>query len=154
MFHRNVGIFLWVHMASQPRRPAWTNFVLFKRTWSFVTDPELWVFDNRVLTRISGLTRQEATKRWENSTMCCSMNRSYYTQNIIRTITIKENEIGKVCRTCERDAYKILVGKPEEIAWETRLCWTMSIGWWIFDSQCLGTWIAFCPQYDWRSQFT
>jgi hypothetical protein len=75
---------------------------------------KLRVFENRVLTRIFGLKRDEVTgdsRKLHNE----ELHNFYSSPNIIRTIKSRRMRwTGHVARMGEKtNAYKILVGKPE-----------------------------------------
>jgi hypothetical protein len=56
------------------------------------------VFENRVLRRIFGPTRDEKTREW-SKILNGELNNLYSPPNIIRGITIEKNEIGGTCST-------------------------------------------------------
>jgi hypothetical protein len=72
------------------------------------------VFENRMLRRIFGLKRDEMTGHWKKL-QNEELHNSYPSSNII--IIIKSRRMrwtGHVARMgAKRNAYKILVGKPE-----------------------------------------
>jgi hypothetical protein len=72
------------------------------------------VFENRVLRRIFGPKRDEATGEWR-SLHNEELNDLYSSLNIIRVIKSRRMRwAGHVARVGEkRDAYRILVGRPE-----------------------------------------
>jgi hypothetical protein len=72
------------------------------------------VFENRVLRRIFGPKRDEATGDWRR-THNEELNDLYSSPNIIRVIKLKRIRwAGHVARMGEkRGAYRILVGRPE-----------------------------------------
>jgi hypothetical protein len=72
------------------------------------------VFENRVLRRIFGPKRDEATGEWRRLHNK-ELNDLYSSQNIIRVIkSIRMRWAGHVARMGEkRGAYRILVGRPE-----------------------------------------
>jgi hypothetical protein len=85
-------------------------------TWSLTLREEhrLRVFENRVLRRIFGLKRDEVTGDWrklQNE----ELHNLYSSPNIIRMIKSRMMRwVGHVPRMEEeRNAYRILVGKPE-----------------------------------------
>jgi hypothetical protein len=91
--------------------------VIFKLTWSLTLREEqrLRVFENRVLTRIFGPKRDEATgecRRLYNE----ELNDLNSSLNNIRVMKSRRMRwAGYVARMGEkRDAYRILVGRPEE----------------------------------------
>jgi hypothetical protein len=74
------------------------------------------VFDNRVLRRIIGPKRDEVTGDW------IKLHNLYSSPNIIRIIKSRRMEwAGHVARMGEtRNAYTILMGKPEETTQKTK----------------------------------
>jgi hypothetical protein len=69
------------------------------------------VFENRVLRRIFGPKRDELTERWRKLHNE-ELHDLYYSPSIIR---IMMRWAGHVARMGEkRNAYRLLVGKPEE----------------------------------------
>jgi hypothetical protein len=80
-------------------------------TWSLTLREEhrLRVFENRLLRRIFGPKRDEVTGDRRKL-----HNNLYSSSNIIRMIRSKSMRwAGHVARMGERNAYRILVGKPE-----------------------------------------
>jgi hypothetical protein len=69
------------------------------------------VFEKRVLRGIFGPKRDEVTGGWRKLHNE-ELHNVYYSPSIIQD---KEDEVGRACRTneAERNAYSILVGKPE-----------------------------------------
>jgi hypothetical protein len=86
-------------------------------TWSLTLREEhrLRVFENRVLRRIFGLKRDEVTGEWRKLHNE-ELHNLYSSPGIIRTIKSRRMRwAGHVARMGEkRNAYRILVGKPEE----------------------------------------
>jgi hypothetical protein len=85
-------------------------------TWSLTLREEqrLRVFQNRVLRRIFGPKRDEVTRDWRKLHNE-ELNNVYYSPSIIRVIkTRRIRWAGHSARIGEkRNAYRILVGKPE-----------------------------------------
>jgi hypothetical protein len=85
-------------------------------TWSSTLREEyrLRVFENRVLRRIFGPKRDEATGEWRKLHNE-ELHNLYSSPNIIRTIKSRRLRwAGHVARMGEKiNAYRILVGKPE-----------------------------------------
>jgi hypothetical protein len=85
-------------------------------TWSLTLREEhrLMVFENRVLRRIFGPTRDELTGEWRklHSGELCNL---YSSSDIIRQIkSRKMSSAGHVARRGEvRNMYRVLVGKPK-----------------------------------------
>jgi hypothetical protein len=80
-------------------------------TWSLTLREEhrLWVFENRVLRRIFGPRRDEVTADWRKLHNE-DLHNLYPSPSIIRM-----RWAGHVARMGEtRNAYRILVGKPED----------------------------------------
>jgi hypothetical protein len=92
------------------------SLVLFGfETWLLTLREEcrLRVFENRVLRRIFGRTRDEVTGEWRrlHNKELCDL---YSSTNIIRVIKSRNmGWAGHVTRMGRRRAYRILVGKPE-----------------------------------------
>ena len=85
-------------------------------TWSltFREEHRLWVFENRVLRRISGPRRGEVTgvwRKWHNE----EVNDLYTSANIVQVIKSRRMRwVGHVAHMGERRGiYRVLVGKPE-----------------------------------------
>jgi hypothetical protein len=72
------------------------------------------MLENRVLRRIFGPKRDEATRQWRRLHNE-ELNDLYLSPNIIRVMKSRRMRwAGHVARMAEkRDAYRILVGKPE-----------------------------------------
>jgi hypothetical protein len=85
-------------------------------TWSLILREEqrLRVFENRVLSRIFWPRRDKATGEWRRLHNE-ELNDLYSSPNIIRMIkSVRMIWAGHVARIGEkRDAYRILVGRPE-----------------------------------------
>jgi hypothetical protein len=91
--------------------------VLYRcETWSLTLREEqrLGVFENRVLRRIFGPKRDEATGEWRRLHNE-ELNDLYSSPNIIRVIKSRRMRLaGHVARMGEkRGVYRILVGRPE-----------------------------------------
>jgi len=71
------------------------------------------VFENRVLRRIFGPTRDEVTREWRK--LHEELNDPYSSPNIVRVIKSRRMRWARhVARTGERrGVYRVLVGKPE-----------------------------------------
>jgi hypothetical protein len=83
------------------------------KTWSLIVREEqrLTVFENRVLRRIFGPKRDEATGEWRRLHNE-ELNDLYSSPNTIRVIKSRRRWVGHVARMREtRGAYRILVGK-------------------------------------------
>jgi len=74
----------------------------------------LWVFENRVLRRIFGPTRDEVTREWRKLHNE-ELNDRYCSSNIVRVIKSRRMRwAGHVARMGEmRGVYRVLMGKPE-----------------------------------------
>jgi hypothetical protein len=72
------------------------------------------VFENRVLRRIFGPKRDEVTEEWRKLHNE-ELRDLYSSPSIIRIIKFEEDEMGGPCSTNgeKRNAYRLLVGKPE-----------------------------------------
>jgi hypothetical protein len=72
------------------------------------------VFENRMLRRIFGPKRDEVTGEWRKLHNK-ELHNLYFSPNIIRMIKSRSmRQAGNVARMGEtRNAYRILVGKPE-----------------------------------------
>jgi len=72
------------------------------------------VFENRVLRRIFGPKRDELTGEWRKLHNE-KINDLYSSRNIVRVIKSRKMRwLGHLARMRERrDAYRVLVGKPE-----------------------------------------
>jgi hypothetical protein len=77
-------------------------------------EQRLRVFENRVLRRIFGPKKDEATREWRRLHNE-ELNHLYSSTNIIRVTKSRSMRwAGHVARMGEkRDAYRILVGRPE-----------------------------------------
>jgi hypothetical protein len=84
-------------------------------TWSLTSREEhrLWVFENRVLRRISGPKRDEVTGEWRKL-HSGELHNLYSSPDIIRHIKARRmRQVGHVARMGEgRNVYRVLVGKP------------------------------------------
>jgi hypothetical protein len=81
---------------------------------AFREEHRLRVFENRVLRRIFGLKREEVTGGWRK--LCNEELHNFYSSsNIIKMIKPRRMRwAGHVVRMGEkRNAYRLLVGKPE-----------------------------------------
>jgi hypothetical protein len=92
--------------------------VLYRcENWSLTLREEhrLGVFQNRVLRRIFGLKRDEVTGEWRKLHNE-ELHDLYFSPNIIRIMKSRRMRwAGYVARMGEkRNAYRLLVGKPEE----------------------------------------
>jgi hypothetical protein len=85
-----------------------------KHGLNFITHVRLKVFENRVLKRIFGPKRDEVTGDWRKLHNE-ELHNLYSSPNIIRTIKSRRMRwAGHVVRIREtRNAYRILMGKPE-----------------------------------------
>ena len=85
-------------------------------TWSLTLGEErkLRVFENRVLRRIFGPKRDEATEEWRKLHNE-KLNDLYCSLNIIRVIKTRRKRWAgnEACMGERRDVYRVLVGKPE-----------------------------------------
>jgi hypothetical protein len=83
---------------------------------------KLRLFENRVLRRIFGPTRDEETGGWRKI-LNGELNNLYYSPNIIRGIKIEKNEIGGTCSTygCKERCVQSFGGETrrKEITWKT-----------------------------------
>jgi hypothetical protein len=72
------------------------------------------LFENRLLRRILGPKRDEVTGSWRKLHNK-ELHNLYTSPSIIRMISVKEDEMGRACSTngTKRNAYRILMGKPE-----------------------------------------
>jgi hypothetical protein len=72
------------------------------------------VCENRVLRRIFGPKRDEVTGGWRKL-YNEEFHNLYSSPSIIKNVQDKEDEMGRACSTNgeKRNAYRILVGKPE-----------------------------------------
>jgi hypothetical protein len=96
------------------------------------------VFENRVLRRIFGPKRYEATGEWRRLHNE-ELNDLYSSPNIIRVIKSRRTRwAGQVARMGEkRGAYRILVGRPEgrrplgrpRRRWEDNIKTDLQVGW-------------------------
>ena len=68
-------------------------------TWSLTSRKQrgLKVFDNRVVRRIFGPKREEATGEWRKL-HTEELNDLFSSPNIVRLIKLKKNEVGGACK--------------------------------------------------------
>ena len=84
-------------------------------TWSLTLreEPRLRVFENRVLTRVFGPKRDEATEEWRKLHNE-ELSDLYSLPNIVRVVKSRMRWAGHVARMGEgRSVHRVLVGKPE-----------------------------------------
>jgi hypothetical protein len=114
-------------------------------TWSLALREESTLrFENRLLRRIFGFKRDEATREWrkphneELNDLCCS-------HHIVRVIKSRRMRwVGHIaCMGESRGVYRVLVGKPEgqRPLGRPRRIWEDNIRW-IFRKWDVGAWIG------------
>ena len=95
---------------------AYKMFLIYIVHWSLTLREErkLRVFENMVLRRIFGPMRDEVTGEWRGLHIE-ELNDMYTSPNIVRVIKLRRMRwAGHVARMGEeREAYRVLVGKPE-----------------------------------------
>jgi hypothetical protein len=101
-----------------------------RETWSLTLREEhrLRVFENRVLRRIYGPKRDEVTGEWRKLHNE-ELRDLYSLLSIIRMV--KEDKMGRACSMNgeKRNAYRLLVGKPEGKRPRTRWIDNIRMGW-------------------------
>jgi hypothetical protein len=116
-------------------------FVLYGcETWSLTLREQqrLRVFENRVLRRIFGPKRDEATGEWRRPHNE-ELNDLYSSPNIIPVIKLRRMRWAEhvACMGEKRGAYRILVGSPEgrrplgrpRRTWEDNIKMALQVGW-------------------------